>query len=576
MTALAVAAPITLFTMLTITTVLGVRGRRRARDGSDLLTASRGVRPWWNAAAVGGEYISAAAYLGTAGLVLVHGTDVVWLPVAATAGFVLLLAFVTAPLRRSGAYTPSDFAEWRLGSRTVRRIVTGCVCFVGWFYLLPQFQAAGVTLRVLAGAPVWTGPAVVVAVALLVVASGGMRSITAVQAVQFWGKFVAVAVPAVVLVGLWRLDGAPDPAAEAPPRFERVTRVQVGGDAAVTVPAAVTVTVRGRLDGTARDGEPVPLTPGRHVIGGGTEIVFPAGAATPHAERLPVQDGLTWATPFGHAEGQGLFHTYSALLAVLLGTMGLPHVLMRFYASAGGADARRTAAFVPALLALFSVFPVLYGALGRLYVPELLMTGDTDATLLTLPRRMIPGSAGAPLTALIAAGAFAAFVSTSCGIVIALAGTISQCTRRRSGVTAFRAGVVIALAVPLAVLPRIVPHGAATLITMALSVSACTLCPLLLLGIWWRGLTAAGAGAGLLTGGGLAVAASAAHLFTGPWTGWTGAVVTQPTAVAAPLAFAVMVVVSLLTRDRVPRRAGHALMRLHLPEDVPRPLTARD
>ncbi|MEU8796635.1 cation acetate symporter [Spirillospora sp. NPDC048819] len=569
MTVLAVAAAlIALVAVLGMTAVLGLYGRRSARTTSDFLVASRGVTPWWNASAVSGEYLSAAAYLGTAGLVLAYGADMLWLPIAGTAGYVLLLAFVTAPLRRSGAYTVSDFAEWRLGSRAVRRIVTACVCFIGWFYLLPQFQGAGVTLHLLTGAPAWTGWAVVVAVVLLAVAAGGMRSITAVQAVQFWLKLVALAVPAVALLALWNLDGRPDPVTDGTPRFERTTRVQVHTDATVTVPAAVTVTARGRVDGTVHDGDPVPLAPGRHTIGRGTEVVFPAGTAVPHAGRLPVQDGAAWVTPFGRGEEHDLFRTCSALLGILLGTMGLPHILMRFYTSTSGSAARRTAAFVPCLLALFSVFPVLYGTLGRLYAPELLMTGDTDATLLLLPQRMFPGPAGALLTGLITAGAFAAFISTSCGIVVALAGTLSQCTRRSGGVTAFRAGVVAALAAPLAVLPAIGTHGAATLVTMALSVSACSLCPLLVLGIWWRGLTAAGAAAGLLTGGGLAATAGVTRLFSGGWTGWSAAVLTQPTLVLAPAVFAVMVAVSLLTRRRVPRRADRALMKLHLPEDT--------
>ncbi|TMQ94570.1 cation acetate symporter [Actinomadura soli] len=567
MTALAVAAA--LIALVALLGTAGVRSRRSARAAADFQVASRGVTPWWNASAISGEYISAAAFLGSAGLVLAYGADMLWLPIAGTAGYVLLLAFVTAPLRRSGAYSVPDFAEWRLGSRSVRRIVTGCVCFVGWFYLLPQFRGAGVTLRVLTGAPVWTGWAVVVAVALLLAASGGMRGITAVQAVQFWLKLVAVAVPAMVLLTVWNLAGAPDPVGATPPNFERATRVQVRTAAAVTVPAAVTVTVRGRVDGAVRDGERVPLAPGRHTIGAGTDIRFPAGAPVPHAERLPVQDGATWATPFGRAEENGLFRTYSALLGVLLGTMGLPHILMRFYTSADGAAARRTAALVPVLLALFSVFPALYGTLGRLYAPELLMTGDTDATLLMLPQRMLPGPGGALLTGLVTAGAFAAFISTSCGIVVALAGTISQSVRRRNGVTAFRLGVVLALAAPLAVLPRIGPQGAVGLVTMALCVSACSLCPLLVLGIWWRGLTAAGAAAGLLAGGGFAVAAGLARLFSGPSAGWPQDVLAQPAAVVAPAAFAVMIVVSLLTRRRVPRRADRALMKLHLPEGTP-------
>ncbi|NVI91583.1 cation acetate symporter [Actinomadura sp. BRA 177] len=545
MTAPAAAALTALVAVLGLTAARGVHGRRTACTTSDLLVASRGVTPWWNASAIGGEYISAASFLGTAGLVLAYGADMLWLPIAATAGHVLLLALVAAPLRSSGAYTISDFAEWRLGSRAVRHIVTGCVCFIGWFYLLPQYQGAGVTLRVLTGAPAWTGWAVVVAVTLALVLSGGMRSITAVQAVQFWVKLAAVAVPAVALLGMWHMSGGGHgPLGDGIPRFERTTRVHVRTDVTVTVPADVTVTARGRVDGARHHGDPVRLPAGRHTIARGTDVVFPAGTAAPHAEQLPVQDGGTWATPFGRGEEHGLYRTYSAMLGVLLGTMGLPHILMRYYTSPSGSAARRTAAFVPVLLALFYVFPTLYGTLGRIYAPDLLMTGDTDATLLLLPRRMLPGTPGALLTGLITAGAFAAFISTSCGLAVAIGGTLAQCARR-TGPAAFRAGVVAALAAPLALLPAIGPQGAAGLVTMALGVSACSLCPLLVLGIWWRGLTPAGAAAGLLTGGGLAITAGLTRLFHTAAPGWPAALLAEPALLIAPTAFATTIAVSL-------------------------------
>jgi Na+(H+)/acetate symporter ActP len=578
----AVGALTALAALLGLTAALGACGRRAACTASDLLVASRGVTPWWNASAISGEYISAASFLGTAGLVLAYGADMLWLPIAAAAGHVLLLAFVTAPLRRSGAYTVSDFAEWRLGSRAVRRIVTACVCFIGWFYLLPQFEGAGVTLRVLTGAPVWAGWAVVVAVTLALVLSGGMRSITMVQAVQFWVKLAAVAVPAAALLGLWHMSGGPGPLGDGVPRFDRTTRVHMRTDAAVTVPADVTVTARGRVDGARRDGGPLALAAGRHTNGRGTDVVFPAGAAVPHAERLPAQDSGTWATPFARGEEHGLYRTYSAMLGVMLGTMGLPHILMRFYTSTSGSAARRTAALVPVLLALFYVFPALYGTLGRLYAPELLMTGDTDATVLLLPGRMLPGAPGSLLTGLVTAGAFAAFISTSCGLAVAVGGTLAQCARRTDP-AAFRAGVAVALAAPLALLPGTGAHGAAGLVTVALGVSACSLCPLLVLGIWWRGLTPAGAAAGLLAGGGLAVAAGAARLCRAAPAGWPAALLAEPALLIAPGAFAAMVAVSLLTRRRVPRHTDRALRRLHCPPDPgtgrragPRPLVPPD
>jgi Na+(H+)/acetate symporter ActP len=240
---------------------------------------------------------------------------------------------------------------------------------------------------------------------------------------------------------------------------------------------------------------------------------------------------------------------------------------MRFYTNTCGRAARRTAAMVPALLSVFYLFPALYGTLGRLYTPELLMTGDTDATILTLPRRLAPGLPGSLLVGLVAAGAFAAFISTTCGIVVAMAGTVSQCFLR-GGTAGFRVGAVFSLVVPLCVAGTAGTQNAAGLVTLALTVSACSLCPLLVLGLWWRRLTPLGAGVGLVFGGGLAVAACGAGLFLGPRHGWPEAILAQPALVLAPAALAVMVGVSLASRRSVPPRADRALARMHLPEEV--------
>lgn len=548
--------------------VAGSLGRRRlTRTTSDFMVASREVTPLWNASAISGEYISAAAFLGTAGLVLAYGVDMLWLPIGAAAGYLVLLAFVTGPLRRSGAYTISDFAEWRLGSPAVRRVVSGCVCFIGWFYLLPQFQGAGVTLRVVAGVPVWVGWAMVVVVVLAIVLTGGMRSITVVQAVQFWLKLVAVAVPAVVLIMIWRLDGAPDPTTAQLPVFPQATTVTVESGSAVEVPIDTSASVAGLLDHERYDGDAVVLTAGSHTLGEGTRVVFPAGAAVPHAGRLPVQEGPGWGLPFGAGRDHPLYATYSALVGMLLGTMGLPHIVMRFYTNTCGRAARRTAAMVPLLLSMFYIFPTLFGMLGRLYTPELLMTGDTDATILMLPQRLAPGLAGVLLTGLVAAGAFAAFISTSCGIAVAIGGTLAQDVLR-GGIGSFRLGAVFAMAVPLTLVVWVGPLGAAGLVTLAFAVSACSLCPLLVLGVWWRRLTPPGAAAGLVVGGGLAVAAGLARIFDGPRGGWAGALLAQPTMIIVPVTFTVMVTISLLTSGRIPPRVDRAMARLHLPEEL--------
>ena len=189
------------------TLAIGTWGLRISRTTSDFLVASRTVRPRLNASAIGGEYLSAASFLGAAGLLLTFGAEMLWYPVGWTAGYLVLLVLVAAPLRRSGAYTLPDFAEARLGSRGVRTLCSVLVVGIGWLYLLPQFQGAGVTLRATIGAPQWAGSLVVALVVLASVSPGGMRSITFVQAFQFWLKLTALLVPVFILLAVWAADG---------------------------------------------------------------------------------------------------------------------------------------------------------------------------------------------------------------------------------------------------------------------------------------------------------------------------------------------------------------------------------
>jgi cation/acetate symporter len=486
-------------TLVTVATLaIGTWGLRFSRTTSDFFVASRTVRPRLNASAIGGEYLSAASFLGIAGLVLTFGADMLWYPVGWTAGYLVLLVLVAAPLRRSGAYTLPDFAEARLGSRSVRAVCSLIVVAVGWLYLLPQFQGAGLTLRSAIGAPTWLGPVIVAVVVLANVTSGGMRSITFVQAFQYWLKLTALLVPAAVLLVVWAGD--------------RTT-------------------------------------------------------ASPPAQ------SADWSVPLASGGTQGLYITYSLIVATFLGTMGLPHVVVRFYTNPDGRAARRTTLVVLVLLGIFYLLPPVYGALGRIYAPELAASGRSDALVLELPRLMVPGLAGELLTGLVTAGAFAAFLSTSSGLTIAVAGVLSQDVTGRTyggvrlrGVTAFRLAAVIAVLVPGLAALAAPDLGVARAVGLAFAVAASTFCPLLLLGIWWRGLTDAGAVAGLFAGGLGSGAAVAWTLLSGSTTGWAAVLLEQPAAWSVPLAFVTMVLVSVLTRSRVPTHTGRFMVRLHTPE----------
>jgi cation/acetate symporter len=496
-----------------ITVAAGSLGLRRARTTGDFYVASRAVSPRWNAAAVSGEYLSAASFLGIAGLVLAYGFDMLWYPVGYTAGYLVLLALVAAPLRRSGAYTLPDFAQLRLGSLAVRRAASLLVVLIGWLYLVPQLQGASLTLSAQAGAPRWAGGLLVCAVVLIAVAAGGMRSITFAQAVQYWIKLTALLVPAAVLTTVWRSRG----------------------------------------------------------------------------DRLPGPSDAAWLRPLGSGLDHPLYATLSLIVAICLGTMGLPHVLVRFYTNPDGRDTRRTALIVIGLLSVFYQLPTLFGVFGHRYLPGLASGGSADATVLLLPERMLPGLPGQVLGGLVTAGAFAAFLSTASGLTVSVAGVLTQDLSRapRDGsrgrkegrdvrIRRFRASAVVAIGVPY--LLSLSGHriSVAATVGLAFALAACTFCPLLVLGIWWRGLTDVGALAGLGTGGVLAGTAVLTTLLLSPRGGWPGALLAQPAAWIVPLTFAVMITVSLATRWRVPGDVGHVLLRLHAPESMTGDLPSLD
>ena len=226
------------------------------------------------------------------------------------------------------------------------------------------------------------------------------------------------------------------------------------------------------------------------------------------------------------------------------------------------------------LIGFFYMIPPVYGALGRVYAPELAAAGS-DSLVLELPGLMLGGLGGQVLTGMVVGGAFAAFLSTSSGLAIAVAGVLSQDVftrpfrgRRLSGVTGFRAGAVVAVVVPALVALSDSDVGVATTVGLAFAVAASTFCPLLLLGIWWRGLTTAGALAGLLTGGLGSGLAALLTLYTAQSDGWLDVLLRRPAAWSVPLALLVMVVVSLATRRTAPAHVTRFMVRLHTPEAV--------
>lgn len=467
------------------TVLIGVYGIRVSRTTGDFFVASRTVRPVWNASAISGEYLSAGTFLGLSGMILLDGARGFWFPIGYAAGYLLVLAFVAASLRRSGAYTLPDFIEARVQSRRARRVTSIAVLVIGWLYVVPQLHGAGITLVVVAGLPPWVGAVLVTVLVAGAVAAGGMRAITYVQAFQYWLKLTALLVPVVLIA--FALAGGPHGIEPA--------------------------------------------------------LVFP---------------------PQAGPAGMDAYATASLLLALLLGTMGLPHVLVRFYTSPDGVSARWTTVLVIGMVSVFYAVSSTMGLLGRIVAPDLARPGVADTVALVLPSRVFPGPPGEAVTALVVAGAFAAFLATSAGIVVSLAGVVSQDVFSGS-VRSFRLSAVICALVPLAMALVTQPAGLVTSVGLVFVMAASTLSPVVLLGVWWERLTARGAVAGMVTGGVSCALALLVHAAIGG-VGAAAPLLAQPAAWTIPLATATTVVVSLLDRDGPPAVAERLLARLHTPE----------
>jgi Na+(H+)/acetate symporter ActP len=292
------------------------------------------------------------------------------------------------------------------------------------------------------------------------------------------------------------------------------------------------------------------------------------------ASGIDARRGYDWARTVTGSGARSPIAVYSLLLATFLGTMGLPHILVRFYTNRDGPAARRTTVRVLGLLAVFYLFPPVYGGLGRALVPQLYVTGQTDSVVLELPKAAWPGLGGEVLAGVLAAGAFAAFMSTSSGLVVSIAGSVSHdLWPGRTGVrlhrARFRVAAVLAVVLPMLLALSVRRLDISVLVGWAFALAASTFCPLFLLGIWWSRLTARAAAVGMAAGGTLAVSAVTLDLVIDPGQASTlGALLAQPAVLSVPVAFACMVGLSLAGVGRSPRRLQQHRLALHAPEGV--------
>lgn len=639
---------IPLFCVILITAMtigMGLYSTRMSRTASDFFVAGRSVSVFWNASAISGEYLSAASFMGIAGMLMKNGYDVLWYPVCYATGYLFLLLFIAGPLRRFGAYTIPDFAEGRFDSPLFRRIAVTFVLFIGFFYTMPQMKGAGLTMVAILNWPYWAGIVVVGSVITFNVALGGMKGITFVQAFQYWVKVFAIAAPIFVLMAVYggyngKLTGYHEEP-KAVPLLGKDALLKFKG--AKDTPANVLSLGPGETTMVFPDGavlskltstrkpepgeDPMPssaISPWLPGMRKGTDVTIPRGSilsATPYAVTLghrpvlkdgkpvtttarlefaePTVVGLPaearvpnapanrkWLEPFGTLTGKyghPLLYTYSLILALVCGTAGLPHILVRFYTNPDGRAAKRTTLWVMVLIGTFYLLPPVWGALGRAVMPALYANNLTDSVVIKLPTALANKTAGQILSGITSAGAFAAFMSTFSGLLVSMSGALAhdiygKILRPKASaearLRAFKAAAILFGAVAMLLGYLVETFDINMMVGWAFAIAAASYFPLLLLGSWWRGLTKYGAAIGMLTGGFLSLAAIVCSMLldkkvlTLELDPIVRSLLEQPAIWGVPLSLTVMIVVSLLTARHIPTDTNLKMLRLHAPEEL--------
>jgi Na+(H+)/acetate symporter ActP len=552
------------FITVAITVWMGFRSAKTSKTAGDFFVAGRSVSVGWNASAISGEYLSAASFMGVAGMVMAVGYDALWYPVCYACGYLFLLLFIAGPLRRFGAYTIPDFAEGRYDSPIFRKIAVVFVLFIGLFYTLPQMKGAGTTLAyIFPGLPYWVGVAVVGAVITLNVALGGMKGITLVQAMQYWMKMFAISVPVFVLMAVF------------------------GGY-----------------------GKNLGYNDGRTLADAMNPVAITQTAEVPAVrEPLPAKapSDATWIAPFGtlttkaakaaglsaeESKPYSLLYTYSLIIALVCGTAGLPHILVRFYTNPDGVAAKRTTMWVMILIGVFYVFPPVMGVIGRNLLPELYAaTGakGTDKIVLELPRIINEryGVWGSIMSGIACAGAFAAFMSTFSGLLVSMTGALAHdvygrmlrpqsSPEQRMKMFKFAAIGVGGMSVLLG--SQVEQLQINFMVGQAFAIAAASYFPLLFMSVWWRGMTMKGAATGMLSGGIAALICTTIinlsdlkKIDIGSF--WVEhpllrILCEQPAIWTVPMAIGLMIVVSKATSKDVPKDIRMKMLVLHAPEQL--------
>jgi cation/acetate symporter len=436
-----------------LTLLICVWAGRRATSSSEYLTAGSSISAGQNGLAIAGDYMSAGAFLGLSGAIYASGLDGMFLAASYLASWPIVLFLVAEPLRRLGKYSFADVLTHKLRERPIRILAGASTIVIVSFYLVAQMVGAGELISLLFA--IGYGPAVIMVGLLMIVFStlGGMRAATWVQIVK-----------AVLMLG-----GS----------------------------AVIVVLVLLRFGFNASD------------------LLKTAAANHPNGNGIMNIRGFS----------QDAIATLSLGVGILFGTAGLPHILMRFFTVNDERAARVSVFYATCLIALFfaMLFFIGYGSIAILRgdatyanASGALFGGNNLA-----PIHLARAVGGSVLAGFISAVAFATILAVVSGLIIAGASSaandlvvglsgrhLDERTRLRISRISASALGVLGIAFGLACEGQNVAY----LLALATAIAASANFPLLLLAIYWDGLTTRGA----VVGGTFGLISSVALTVMGP------------------------------------------------------------
>ena len=451
--------------VIALTMIVTYFAAQRVRSASDFYTAGGGVSGWQNGWAIAGDYLSAASFLGIAGLISLYGYDGFMYSVGWLVAYVAVLLLIAEPCRNIGRYTLSDILCYRNDPRKTRIVGALSTLTVSTFYLTAQMVGGGVLVKTLIGIPYEISVLCVGVLMLSYVLFGGMVATTWVQIIK---AFLLVGASLLIVMLVWAPYGFSLPAfladVVADPKVQaRVTTVL--GDAAGSLSAA--------------------------------EL----------GQRF-LEPGLYFKAPVDQI---------SLGMALVFGTAGLPHILMRFFTVRTAQQARRSVVWAMVIIGGFYVLTLFLGFGAALHVgPANIVAVDAGGNMAgPLLAQYIGGGAesffGNFMLAFVSAVAFATIVAVVAGLVLAAASAMAHDlyvgvvragreTTPQSQVKAARIATVVVGAMSIAIGIAAKGQNVAVLVGLAFAVAASANFPCVLLTLHWRRCNTGGIVAGMLVG----------------------------------------------------------------------------